>query len=509
MVAKFVQPDSTTQTGPTYKGTIDAAVAVLAEQAAQFAVSAQDTPNLTVAMRAGRLFLADRTLVSVASQNSAALTAPAANPRNDIVYYDATTGAIGVATGAENAAPADPAIPVNKIPKARIRWTVGMASITNSVIDDLSPHAQSIDYLLQRANTWVGTQTFNSMAFNNPVSVQDALGITDFAFRHWNRAIAATAAFRINDIASYVVTSGSLTNTIFIACGIGDSGTYIGISAVGGSRWGINNPSKPETFNGICVGADKIVAVGVPDATDAYIVTSPIQVSPTWTERSCNRALALHDVAFGNGLYVAVGDADGTDAYIITSPDGVTWTERSNPKNIRLLGVRYLNGLWLAGGEYDGTDVYLITSLDGITWAESANPGTVNKSLKSFAYGAGLYVAAVLDNAGVQGMILTSPNGITWTLRSLPASAGGIGPRKVIYSSIYRRFVAVGDTVLGAPLVLASADGITWTNWSLSIEGLEASTLLTICESSRGVVAAGYENPDNNPSAYVLEKPSF
>ena len=37
-----------------------------------------------------------------------------------------------------------------------------MASITNSVIDDLSPNAQSIDYLLQRANTFVPLQTLSA-----------------------------------------------------------------------------------------------------------------------------------------------------------------------------------------------------------------------------------------------------------------------------------------------------------------------------------------------------------
>lgn len=164
MVQKFVQPDygNAAQTGSIYPTNIDKAVAVLAEQAAQFAVSAQDVPNMTVAMRAGRLYLADRTIVSVAAQNSAALTAPTANPRRDIVHYDATTGAIGVTTGAEAASPVDPAIPANKIPKARIRWTVGMTSIANSVIDDLSPHAQSIDYLLQRANTFVPLQTMSA-----------------------------------------------------------------------------------------------------------------------------------------------------------------------------------------------------------------------------------------------------------------------------------------------------------------------------------------------------------
>lgn len=145
MVAKFVQSDYTTQSGTAYPLALDADIAVLAEQAAQFAVSAQDTPNLTVAMRAGRLLTGARLLVAVAAQNSASLTAPTGNPRKDIVYIDATTGAIGVAQGAESATPADPAIPPNKLPKARINWTVGASSITNSMLDDLRLDAPSLD----------------------------------------------------------------------------------------------------------------------------------------------------------------------------------------------------------------------------------------------------------------------------------------------------------------------------------------------------------------------------
>lgn len=178
MVQKFVQPSYGSQSGSVYPTGLDAAIAVLAEQAAQFAVNAQDTPNLTVAMRAGRLYLADRTIVSVASQNSAALTAPAVNPRKDIVYYDATTGAIGVATGVEAASPVDPAIPANKVPKARINWTVGMASITNSVIDDLSPHAQSVDYLLQRTNTWGANQTLQASLLSTKAAAPGFVRVT-------------------------------------------------------------------------------------------------------------------------------------------------------------------------------------------------------------------------------------------------------------------------------------------------------------------------------------------
>ena len=149
MVAKFKQSDYNTQTGTEYPLALDASVAVLAELAAQFAVSAQDTPNLTVAMRAGRIYKADRTMVAVAAQNSATLTAPTVNPRNDIVVIDATTGAISVIAGAEAASPVDPAITANKLPKARIRWTVGMAQIANSVLDDLRFDAPSLDANIQ------------------------------------------------------------------------------------------------------------------------------------------------------------------------------------------------------------------------------------------------------------------------------------------------------------------------------------------------------------------------
>jgi hypothetical protein len=150
MVAKFKQPNynDAAQSGTGYPLAIDAAIATLAELAAQFAVSAQDTPNLTIAMRAGRIYKADRTIVEKVAQNSSTLTAPTVNPRHDIVYIDATTGTYGIVQGAENVSPVDPAIPANKLPKARIRWTVAAAQITNSMLDDLRFDPPSIEAVL-------------------------------------------------------------------------------------------------------------------------------------------------------------------------------------------------------------------------------------------------------------------------------------------------------------------------------------------------------------------------
>ncbi len=73
----------------------------------------------------------------VAAQTTGTITAPTTNPRNDIVYVDQTTGTVGVATGTEAASPSDPAVPAGKSAIARIRCTVGMTAIANSMIDDL------------------------------------------------------------------------------------------------------------------------------------------------------------------------------------------------------------------------------------------------------------------------------------------------------------------------------------------------------------------------------------
>lgn len=73
----------------------------------------------------------------VAAQITGAIAAPTTNPRKDIVYIDATTGVVGVATGTEAASPSDPAVPAAKLAVARINCTVGMTAIANSALDDL------------------------------------------------------------------------------------------------------------------------------------------------------------------------------------------------------------------------------------------------------------------------------------------------------------------------------------------------------------------------------------
>ncbi|MBF0270311.1 MAG: hypothetical protein HQL44_17155 [Alphaproteobacteria bacterium] len=138
MTATFSQPDYTTNSNSTaYPLSIDASIAVLARVAAQFAAHEQSTPNMTVRVDAGVIPAFAATPAEVAAQSTGTITAPSVNPRNDIVYIDPSSGAVGVATGAESATPSDPAVPAGKIAIARISLTVGMTEIANVDIDDL------------------------------------------------------------------------------------------------------------------------------------------------------------------------------------------------------------------------------------------------------------------------------------------------------------------------------------------------------------------------------------
>lgn len=142
MVSTYAQPNSQAQSGSQYKANIDGAAAVHHRLAGAFAPHENDIgspaqADLTVRLDAGFIPTIGGVPVTVAAQSTASLTAPTSNPRKDIVYIDASSGAIGVATGTPAGSPSDPAVPAGKIAVARINWAANMTEITNADLDDL------------------------------------------------------------------------------------------------------------------------------------------------------------------------------------------------------------------------------------------------------------------------------------------------------------------------------------------------------------------------------------
>jgi len=135
-VATFLQTNYTGQSSAVYKAAIDGDIGILAILGDAFAPHAKATPDMTVQLEPGAMFLHGGAPIVQGLQTSATLTAPSVNNRIDRVVIDAATAVLSVIGGTESGSPVAPAIPVGKIPIGRILMTVGMVTVQNSAITD-------------------------------------------------------------------------------------------------------------------------------------------------------------------------------------------------------------------------------------------------------------------------------------------------------------------------------------------------------------------------------------
>jgi photosystem II stability/assembly factor-like uncharacterized protein len=176
----------------------------------------------------------------------------------------------------------------------------------------------------------------------------------------------------------------------------------------------------------------------------------------SWSNQTRGVNYDLDGLAVANGLAVAVGKG-GT---ILTSTDGTTWNYILAPGvPAELHGVGYGNGKWVAVG--DGPNIFISTN--GQNW--EAQSGFGDAPLKSALYANGLWMIV-----GEAGQIITSPDAIAWTTRVSPTS---YDLNEVTYGNGY--FVVVGDNNdQPNETILVSADGIDWTDYSISNFGKNA-----------------------------------
>ena len=129
----------------------------------------------------------------------------------------------------------------------------------------------------------------------------------------------------------------------------------------------------------------------------------------------------------------------------------ITWTSRTSAADASWHSVTYGNGLFVAVSSGVGGKV--MTSPDGINWTLRTSNDAAN-GWKGVTYGNGLFVAVTSG-----GNVATSPDGVNWTLRTPPY----IYWYGVTYGN--GLFVAVTDwaTGNGGNNVMISPDGTNWT----------------------------------------------
>lgn len=115
-------------------------------------------------------------------------------------------------------------------------------------------------------------------------------------------------------------------------------------------------------------------------------------------------------------------------------------------------------------GRQSGAATFRVsTSITGESW--TGRPTGLlapTDELKGICWSADLNLFVVVMNTNTVNAIITSPDGITWTLRAAPVIADW---KSVVWSPQIGIFCAVADTTDGTvSAMMSSTDGITWTS---------------------------------------------
>jgi hypothetical protein len=247
------------------------------------------------------------------------------------------------------------------------------------------------------------------------------------------------------------------------------------------------------------------------DASSQRVMTSPDGI--TWTlQNTPNRrwfdVIWAAEANNGNGRFVAVANG-GTPNRAMYSDDGITWTLGNTPQDNNWLGLTWSpkNGRFVAtavngtnrimysddGDNWTGVNITtgewsciawspeleiycaisrtltnnVRTSLNGITWTEEYPASSLD--WRDIAWGAecpnglggfGLFCVVQDGTTVTNNRVMTSPNGTTWTLQSVPI-LNDFECRKITWSSELRLFCVVSRS--GSQRVATSPDGINWT----------------------------------------------
>jgi hypothetical protein len=260
---------------------------------------------------------------------------------------------------------------------------------------------------------------------------------------------------------------------------VGDKGTILTSADL--KAWVVVNSTTANRLNGVyssgTLGYDYglIVAVG----ENGTIVTSVD--AKTWTNQASNFSGFLH------GLTTIYTDTivSGQDGVLLTvddkNPIPLISTDGPGPDleaisfSVENPGVPARNGT-LVGVGADGTILsgsalfsQLSPSLKSVGPLQRRNVGNYTGTFRALTTGNGYFVAA-----GEQGMIVTSPDGTTWTQRFSGASPSELTSSSLlsaVYSDTLQRFVITGT---GGTILVSSPPPTVFAN--VSTRGYVSST---------------------------------
>ena len=239
--------------------------------------------------------------------------------------------------------------------------------------------------------------------------------------------------------------------------------TWIAATGMGGGDGSVNSLAPVTSTVWIAVGS-------FPTTSNYYRSTDNGQ---TWTLQNFGSVLNGEAVA-GVGAGLAVIVTNSLTYY--TTTNGSTFTTRTFPSNpggvTGFRRIEHVNGLYIAMEL--SLSRYIMTSPDGVNWTvRDVSLGVPSGgSFKGISFGNGLWVI-VCDSAAVY---FTSTDLVTWTRRTLPASRRWTG-----ISYISDRWVAIVDAdTAGQNIKAVSTDGINWVESTFTTSAARWSGLTEV-----------------------------
>jgi hypothetical protein len=269
---------------------------------------------------------------------------------------------------------------------------------------------------------------------------------------------------------------------------------------------------------GVVFAAGKFILLRSPQGSttgNTYLYSSDGVTWTTGTGPSNVRTIA------SNGSRIVMFPESAVPQY---SDNGTTWTAGTGGSTGNPMRDAYWTGSRFVAVN-EGSLANIISSTDGISWATSdlgdgassitnngstfvaVDPGTtgsrstdngnswsaitlpVNRDWSSVKFINGIYVAIVNVNAGYA----TSPDGITWTARTLPAAPGAGGN-----SGEISRLIVIGNAIFYVATtgdLYTSTDGINWT--LLLNNNLGTNVSSTGVAVGNGIAIISLANSDN------------
>ncbi len=236
---------------------------------------------------------------------------------------------------------------------------------------------------------------------------------------------------------------------------------------------------------------------------DAGIALS--QTPRLWTQETSGVATTIGQGTFGGvgvlgplggGRYVVGGEA----GVILTSDDGgSTWVSRvsgfGGADDVKNVARSEELGLFVATGQSNT----ISTSPDGITWTLRTSAFVGGSEIFGIVFGLGIFVAV-----GSANQVQTSADGINWTLRTAS------GPTANLFEVAFGRnlFVAIRGIASGPDAsfkLLTSPNGISWTERESALE--DSIQLISLGFGNGQFIAAGRDFGAGTDKTIITRSP--